>query len=297
MRQWRLLKRLSESPRGRTVDEYVSGLDVSRATFYRDIDVLESAGFAIVKETRDGSVLYRIPPDVSIGKDVAPAISIARIALASLPPGDVSNFVGNISRGLRPIDHEMVETVELGSAALIEDAIRQKEVVHIEYADSEQRSSQRTVEPLRISHRDDGAHLIAFDRSRDALKHFELVRVRSVKAFGESCPLRKLDLEAFEADLERVNDLAKELVAVKIAASAAHAVWERPLSADQKVIQSEAGVIVSTRVDNLAEAKTWVLSWGGAAEVLQPQVLREDVRDEYHKALAPYLVWEQKKDD
>ena len=48
---------------------------------------------------------------------------------------------------------------------------------------------------------------------------------------------------------------------------------------------SGAGIVMHYQLQDLAEIKPWLLSWGAAAEPLAPDELRAMVRDEAHKLL------------
>ncbi|HGG56406.1 MAG TPA: HTH domain-containing protein, partial [Nannocystis exedens] len=51
IRQWRIIEKLNSARRGLTIRQIREAVGASRATIYRDIDVLEGAGVPILKET------------------------------------------------------------------------------------------------------------------------------------------------------------------------------------------------------------------------------------------------------
>jgi predicted DNA-binding transcriptional regulator YafY len=59
-RRWRLAQYLASARTGRTVSSLVAHLEVSRATLYRDLDFLRTAGSAIEVDTVSGEARYRM---------------------------------------------------------------------------------------------------------------------------------------------------------------------------------------------------------------------------------------------
>src|ERR1700758_1862398 len=58
-RQWRLVRLLSGTTRGRSIPDLHRKLDVTSRTVRRDLEALEQAGFPLISETRGGEVLWR----------------------------------------------------------------------------------------------------------------------------------------------------------------------------------------------------------------------------------------------
>lgn len=80
-------------------------------------------------------------------------------------------------------------------------------------------------------------------------------------------------------------------VVVKFAPSAATYVAERQWSANQKVTLCEDGsILLSVQVANELECVSWLLSFGAAAEVLEPAWFRERLAAELQEMQAKYVV-------
>jgi predicted DNA-binding transcriptional regulator YafY len=54
----------------------------------------------------------------------------------------------------------------------------------------------------------------------------------------------------------------------------------------EQAAPADSGVIMIYRVDSLQELLPWLLSWGAAAEALEPPALRAAQRDEVVRLLA-----------
>lgn len=80
-RLWRLTELLNETKRGSTVAQLLLRIDVSRATIYRDIEMLEKVGVDLDRETVNGEVRYRLATSFSLNRA---ALVFARTLLAPL---------------------------------------------------------------------------------------------------------------------------------------------------------------------------------------------------------------------
>jgi predicted DNA-binding transcriptional regulator YafY len=87
-RQWRLLEKLHGRRTGLTARTLLEELGTSRATFYRDLRLLQDAGFKFATEEVNGEVRYRLlgeamPPVQPSSRQVL-ALRLARRMLAPL---------------------------------------------------------------------------------------------------------------------------------------------------------------------------------------------------------------------
>jgi predicted DNA-binding transcriptional regulator YafY len=86
-----------------------------------------------------------------------------------------------------------------------------------------------------------------------------------------------------------ISDEALVRVVVRFAADVAARVAETSWHPTQEVDREPDGSLMwSARVAGLHEVRSWVLSWGGHAEVLEPAELRSWVRGEVDRASSRY---------
>jgi predicted DNA-binding transcriptional regulator YafY len=52
--------------------------------------------------------------------------------------------------------------------------------------------------------------------------------------------------------------------------------------------RTDGSLVLTVRVTHLLEVKRWVLSYGDACEVLEPEELRQEVRAELQRTLRQY---------
>lgn len=79
-----------------------------------------------------------------------------------------------------------------------------------------------------------------------------------------------------------------EKVRVWFAPEVAAEIRERKWLAGQEVVEGEGGVVLSGEVAGLAEVERWVLSYGPAAKVLEPNAWRERVAKKLRDGAAGY---------
>ncbi len=71
----------------------------------------------------------------------------------------------------------------------------------------------------------------------------------------------------------------RRTVRIRFAASAARYVQEKRMHASQQTeLQTDGSAVVEFRLSNTTEVKAWVLSFGAAAEVLEPEELRDELQ-------------------
>jgi len=97
-RLWRLTELLSEARRGSTVAQLLAQIDVSRATIYRDIEMLEHVGVVLNRETVNGEVRYRLATSFSLNRA---ALVFARTLLAPLADSSLIDVFDRASSRLQ----------------------------------------------------------------------------------------------------------------------------------------------------------------------------------------------------
>jgi predicted DNA-binding transcriptional regulator YafY len=281
---------------------------------YRDIDVLEAAGFPIRKENglyRMDSTIRAIPgapsaderlalflareqaagwKHTSLGKALDKLwhrITTSAEGQTALFPIDSAPWLS--TREWHPIDYgrhaKIVETLER--------ATRDRIAVQARYrAASTRQLTSRVIEPGQL-HWDPGLetlYLIGYCRLRADIRVFAVHRFLAVAPTNQSFPPR--------AETRSRTALAKafrvwrseRVVPVRIwfAPDIADEIRDRRWLSDQKVENERNGVVLTGEVAGLAEVERWVLGYAGAARVLEPRELRESVAAKLRAGAAAY---------
>ncbi len=81
----------------------------------------------------------------------------------------------------------------------------------------------------------------------------------------------------------------KQLVKVKFSKNVAELIRKVKWSSTQEIEDLDDGsMILKFYIDELGDIKTWILGFGGEAEVIEPLSLRADINEEIKKLLNIY---------
>lgn len=285
--------------------------EVSLRTVYRDMAALGEAGVPISGEAGVGYTLvrgYHLPPvmltaeeagalflggelvreftDASLRAPSAAALDKLRAVL----PVEQRDHVERTARTTVVVGGRRPEGSTGGAAPALlrplQDAVARRRVARIRYRgrdDAEELA--REVEPLGVVFYSGRWYLVAWCRLRGGLRHFRLDRMAALEAGEESFPAR--------ADF----DLATHMEACgKEGPSFPARVWFADRAAGRARAESYATLAEAGRRDGGVEYTLltwshewlagWLLSFGGDAEAVGPEELREAVRRLAAAALA-----------
>lgn len=146
------------------------------------------------------------------------------------------------------------------------------------------------VEPLLVSVAKGEPYLRAYCVERNAERTYKLARITRLELTKEAASYKPSEppARAFEHSVKAWNG-KPSLVKVRLDAEVAWLASEYALVRGQRLeVGADGSVTVLANVSGVVEAMRWVLSWGGAAEALEPPELREATRTELAKAMAKY---------
>ncbi len=315
-RQWQMIQRLAKSRAGVSLDDLADDLEVVKRTVYRDLDALMLAGFPVVSEKRDGRTHYRfletfrlgdVPftPDevlaLAFGEDLLRVLEgtvfhdSIRSALAKIRAGlgpELGEYLERLGDSFRvlPGPHKSYAHLRETIRTLNEAVIAEKSV-KMRYRTGRTGSvSQRVLDPYRVWYRSGGLYVVGHDHKSGELRTFAVDRIREIESTGE--PFRVADDFDFEAYIgSSFGVIAEPATTVRIRFDKRWAdyVAERTWHPSQEIAKRPGGRIELTmEVGGTADLRTWILSFGDGAEVLEPASLRREVAAELAKAAARY---------
>jgi len=301
-RQWQLIQRLAKSRAGVALDALADDLAVVRRTVYRDLDALMLAGFPVVSEKRDGRVFYRfldtfrlgdVPftPDeilaLAFGEDLLRVLEgtvfhdSIRSALAKIRAGlgpELADYLARLGAAFRvlPGPHKsyahLRETIRT-----LNDAVLARRSVRIRYRTGRTGAvSSRTLDPYRVWYRSGGLYVVGHDHKSRELRTFAVDRITKIEATARRFAV------AADFDFERYigssfGVIAEPATRVRILFEPRWAgyIAERTWHPSQSLAPRERGrVELSMEVGGIDELRTWILSFGDGALVLEPAALR-----------------------
>ena len=315
-RQWQLLQRLARSRAGLGLDHLAAELECTKRTVYRDLDALMLAGFPVVSEKRDRRVYYRFLEtfklgDVPFTADEILALAFGEDLLRTLEGtvfhDSVRSALGKIRAGLSPElasylerlgesfrvlpgPHkryaEFRDTIQALNAAVLE-----RRTVRMRYRTGRTgRRATRALDPYRVWYRSGGLYVVGLDHRSDEIRTFAVDRIETLAPTPRRFEVRAgFDFDAHTAASFGV--VAEPAVAVRIRFDRRWATYvaERTWHPSQRLTPRRGGALeLAMQVGGAEELRSWVLSFGGGAEVLEPAALRASVQRELRAALKRY---------
>ncbi len=315
-RQWQLIQHLGRSRAGVGLDELARELDCVRRTVYRDLDALMYAGFPVVSEKRDGHVFYRFLDsfrlgDVPFTADEILALAFGEDLLRSLEGtvfhDSIRSAMGKIRSGLGP---ELTAYLErLGETfkvlpgphkryvearetiQVLNDSVLARRRVRMRYYTGRTGAeSDRELDPYRVWYRAGGLYVIGHDHQSGEIRTFAVERIRNIALADGNFELpESFDFDAYTASSFGI--VAEPATAVRIRFDARWSTYveEYRWHPSQKLEPLPDGTLeLRMEVGDTNELRSWVLSFGSGAEVIEPESLREKVRRELEAATVRY---------
>ncbi|MBD3182520.1 WYL domain-containing protein [Candidatus Poribacteria bacterium] len=180
-------------------------------------------------------------------------------------------------------------TVDVDPSLLLElnQAIQSKYQMEILYYSASQgKTSTRVVDPYYLHNIRGDWYLIAYCHNREAVRDFLAGRVRKWKLLPSTFNIsRNFSLDKY-LQTGFMAERAEEPVDIVIKFDEYQARWirERQWHPSQKIKELESGgLILRLKVGGLKEVKRWIMGYGSHAEVLEPEELRLQFREEAEK--------------
>lgn len=297
-----ILLLLSRSKLGLTVEEIRAEAKISRSTFYRELAVLQGAGVPI--ELYDGRYRFlkasELPP---LGLSALQLASLQLARLQLVPLGG-SLLLQELDRFLAAFNHSKKASpprqtsFEFGEARkpppppkvvrVLEKALASRRRVCIDYCDRKGSSSRVHIEPLVVRVAEAEPYVRAFCVERGERRTYKLSRIQRAEVTQDRATHRP-DSAAFRVDgAVKVWSGAPSTIRVRLDASVAKLAREYPLPRQTEHANPDGSVTIRATVAGLIEVRPRLLAWGAAAEVLEPEELREAMRSELADALRKY---------
>ena len=319
VRQWILLREISSRHFGLTIKEMASDHGVSQRTIRRDLVTLQRVGFFLEERESDhGRKHWRLgatasAPLLSFTWDEAIALFLARRHLEPLAGTHLWESAQRAFRKIRAtLSDQSVRylekmagkfhrtTVGAGDYAKKGEVIDQlmigiedRRITFIAY------QSLRSTEPVTyeiypygIVFHSNSLYLVALSVNHGEVRHFKIDRLSSVDL--ETLKFNKptdFDLQQHFADSFGIfhGDGKPQHIRIRFSPEVARFVEESHWHDSQKIQkQRDGSLIFEVTLDTTEEIKSWALSFGAKAEVLEPKRLRKEMQAEIRVMASSY---------
>ena len=316
-RQWKIIRLLESCKRGLSAKEISEELGEDRRTIYRDLDAIQEAGFPLYTDKVGKNVYWKLLDGHKSGLDIPFTLTelmslhmsrdILRIFEGTVFQESIETLFGKVKASLSPETVRFLEqiagTLKVGFSphkdyksfkdliARASDAASQRKRVEISYrAASTGRVTVRQVDPYQVWAMNGSLYLTGLCHVRNAVRTFAVDRIKSLVVLEQSFnPPKDFSLEHYLQAAFRVMTGNPMTVKVRFAPGAAHVVRERIWHPTQEIReQSDGSLVVTLQVSINYEVISWILGFGQAAEVLEPDDLRQRILDELVAAAKTY---------
>ena len=320
IRTLRLL-RLLENRRGWTYAELEEKLGCSTRTVMRDLQSLEVTGFPIV-EAPDGREKrwslhpdYRLSFPVPLSLTELLALQFARrlsgvfrdtpfhdslesayAKLSTLVPSEGVALLEACDDVLatKPGPFKDYSRLQALIQAVTDAAVDRTSLDIRYHTFSRGEMTERRLDPYRLFYFQGGLYVIGFDHLRSDIRIFALERILEWAA-AEAKFERALDFD-FDAHMQSALGIFRGEeadVRLRFHPSAAPFVKEREWHGTQVLeTEDDGSVVLTMRVADTLELRRWVLSFGAEVEVVAPESLRDEVRNEAQSILERRERWD-----
>jgi predicted DNA-binding transcriptional regulator YafY len=316
-RQWKIIQSLMAAGRGKSAAELARDLACHSRTVYRDLEALQYAGFPLVNERTEGRTAWSL---LDTGKRNLPiplnltelmALYFSRNMLKILRGSAIYDSLASLFEKVKatlPAEYiryldKVANSLDVGAKpykpgerfqdmlAQVYEATQNQRYIDIEYFTmSRQTLTPRRVAPYKIWFFDETFYLIGHCSLRHSIRLFAIDRIEKISISNDRFQIPEgFDADAFMHDSFGVFQGRTVGVKIKFAPSAAGYVQEKVWHPSQHLDPLPDGsLIFSAQVAGIDEIKYWVLKWGSAATVIEPEQLRSQVADEARAMVAAY---------
>lgn len=316
LRQWYLLRTIAQDNGAATVKSLAAVAAVSEKTIRRDLATLVQVGFPVEERSGEfGRKTFAIAavavPQLQFTYDEALALSLCRRAVSGFGGTLVeqsldaafrkigSSLGRRVERYVQTMLGRITQTqlgADYGHKAEILDqlfiGIEEHRAVFLTY--QSQRATEAVtydVYPYRIIDHRGSLYLFGHSPDHGELRTWKLDRMLAAELteIRFRCPDEAQLNDQLAGSFGIFHGRGDVRVRVGISREAVRYVSEKQMHASQRVeLQPDGSAIVEFRLSNTTEVKAWILSFGSAAEALEPVELRREIQDELTKMRSRY---------
>jgi predicted DNA-binding transcriptional regulator YafY len=279
-------------------EDIAAHFETSLRTVYRDIAALGEAGVPIVSEAGVGYSLrkgYHLPP-VCFTAEEASALATGGALVEQMTDASLASAMRSALVKIRAVlpraEQDRVARVERGTLVRhmrsrqpddskllvsLQEALAKGRVLRLEYrAGRTNEPTTRDVEPLGLTHYFQHWHLIAWCRLRGDFRDFRLDRIASATLLSETfAPREDFHIADYFARMEakHTSGVRARIFFEARALDRARREWSLGLVAEEP--SPDGGATLTLSAGALEWFVHWLLSFGGATRVLEPEELRK----------------------
>ncbi|TVY04408.1 helix-turn-helix transcriptional regulator [Cohnella terricola] len=290
--------------------ELADRFEVSVRTIYRDIEAINQAGIPVVTfQGASGGIGltegYRLDRNVLTDDELIEIVNALQSVATIYPEGNGKNLLEKMNSIVPQAESErfrsrtrqfIVDFSPWGRRGTLEEklelikrAVEDEVEVSFTYCSADGKVTERSVEPYTLVLKKQTWYLYAYCLERRDFRLFKLIRMKEVKATGRAFARRCIDLESIPWNREWFAPEKTESVKLLFHPRAKHLAEE--WFGAEHLIPEERGYVVSADFPEDRWLYGFILGFGPDAEVLEPERIREKIKqmalDVYRKYASP----------
>lgn len=296
---------------GQTPEQLWRSLGVKKAQYHRDKKALEEIGFVFKYDRKQQCFVIQNDPflpvyNLTLTETFALTMAVRQLSAAGdyILTYDALNAINKIVASAQGIPRELL-TENLREAILREGfgcqlqvlqdlhkALGERRRVVILYARPTDAEPQpHTVDPYQIYFKRRALYLDAYCPEIDDYRVFRANRIHEVRPTGMIVPRRadynfaQRHRHSFSVFIGDTVQKVRVRFAKRIAPFIREACWHH---SQQLAEQSDGSLLFEVDVNDPREVGWWVLQWGADAEVLEPESLRQELRETVERLVRVY---------
>ena len=279
---------------------------VSRRTIFRDLRTLSESGVPLTYAEGGGYEIlegYQLPPLMFTAREAAtllvgtgfiklqPDLSLradageVALKIRSVLPDPIRDYIDRLQERtvIAPytsaMDPSDATDEEQGHFYELSEAVAQQRPVFMQYyVPSRDELTKRKVDPLGLVYYSDSWNLVAYDHLRRDVRNFRLDRIQEMRVMQDTFrPPDDFDLKAYLKE-KGTNAEAYRIVLQFDARAYRWAKRGIPALIEEET-ERDGRVQVTFYFENLGYLARWLLRYGPDTEVLEPEALRDRVRE------------------
>ncbi len=315
VRQLDILRELAARRYGATIRELADIYKVSTRTIQRDLTDLSEVGFSLYPDEQDRQKYWKLvqnknlpplnfPIDEIIaltfiegivnsleGTSFKAAFKKIRNRIRTTLPEPMSAFLEQAGAAYYPHLRGQKDQISPEILEIAHRAIEKRKICNVTYhAITTGQTKTYPITPLRFLYHHSGLYLLCRNPNYDDLRTLATERIQALEITSQTFE-NPVDLNLEDRVQQAFGIVLEDPIEVKVRFSASQAPYikQRIWHPSQEIEELDSGeIVLSFRAGGFYEIKSWILSQGADAEVLEPASLRKKIIEELEKNLNFY---------
>lgn len=281
-----------------TAPELAEKFEVSIRTIYRDLDAISAAGIPIYTTQGKGGGIF-IMQDFVLNKSILSEQEKEQILMAlqgiSITEHNQTDellmkldglFQSKVTNWIEVDFSEWYKnTPNYDVFNLIKNAIFNQYIITFSYFAREGNYSNRTVEPIKLIFKNKDWYLYGFCLLRNDFRFFKLTRIKELKILSDTFKHEVKNIPEIETLIKHNNFIPAKL---KFSPKAAFRVYDE--FTDKISKDNQGNLYVNIDLPDNETLFSYILSFGDNVEILEPDYLRESMKEKLTLMLEKYIT-------